>query len=178
MCECTPTTLRRRFVRNTHRQRQLRQTAALEQRVASSLGRIAIEDWADEAVFGHCTLASDVGKRGSVGFSIRKQMAANKSVESQGPALSRVRRVAMSGISVRHKPELPTNDLTQRIGDLTVPRHWRLLTGGGITVDVVTLAVSMKHAASRCQFPDEFPPLHTSNSNGRRSAVDGIGGRS
>lgn len=76
------------------------------------------------------------------------------------------------------KPELPADDLAQRIRDFPVTRHGSLLAVGRITVDVVPTAMAQELASSLFQLPEEGLALHTSNSSGCRCAAAGAGGRS
>ena len=78
----------------------------------------------------------------------------------------------------RAEAQLLTNDSAKGIGDLTMPRNWSLAPIGGVTENIVSLAMSLKHASGSLELADELTPLHTSNSTASRWAAFGAGDRS
>ena len=55
--------------------------------------------------------------------------------------LTGVHCIAVSAVVDVSQTELPANDGTKGVGNLTVSRHWCLLSIGRVTVDVVTVAM-------------------------------------
>lgn len=71
----------------------------------------------------------------------------------------------MSGVFLID-PKLPSDQSAERIGDLAVSRHGGGSPVDGITVDVVTAAVSHELAPRADEFANEIDSLHDSISIG------------